>query len=70
MPSPDHSKMEGARVIITKGAYAGHEGICLGAGTAPKTFAVSPDGSHEIIELRFEQEFGLVIDLSSDPTKN
>jgi len=64
------AKMRGARVLITKGPYAGCEGVCLGPQDGANIFAVSPDGSNEIVDLRFEEEFGLLIDLSSDAASN
>ena len=29
-----------------------------------------PDGTAEIIDLQFEKDFGLLVDLSSDPANN
>jgi len=68
-PSRD-AEFEGMRVLITKGTYAGCEGICLGRANGEKKFAVSPDGAAEILNLDFEDEFSLLIDLSGDPSKN
>lgn len=70
MDKPPDEQFQGTRVIITKGFYAGCEGVCLGRASSEKVFTVSPDGSHEIIELLFEEEFGLLIDLSTDPSRN
>lgn len=56
--------MEGARVLITKGSFAGCEGVCLGRADGENMFAISPVDSKEIANLRFEDEFGLLIDLS------
>jgi hypothetical protein len=33
-------------------------------------WTISPDGSDEILQLEFEKEFGLLIDLSFDPEKS
>jgi hypothetical protein len=33
-------------------------------------WAVSPDNSDEILSLAFEKDFGLCVNLSSDPTRN
>jgi hypothetical protein len=63
------SKFEGARILITSGRYRGCEGVCLGK-SQNATWAVSPDGSNEIVHLRFEDDFSLLIDLSADPARN
>lgn len=62
--------LEGARVLIIKGSHAGREGVCLGVASDRRKWAVSPDGATEIIDLVFEKEFGLLIDLSSHPARN
>jgi hypothetical protein len=62
--------LEGARVLILKGHSAGNEGVCLGRAADGKSWAISPDQSGEILMLQFRKDFGLVIDLSSDPHKN
>ena len=49
--------------------FLGDEGICLGR-SADGLWAISPDGSDEILSLVFEKDFGLLADLSSDPTRN
>ena len=64
------TSFEGARVLITSGAFAGAEGICLGKAEGPNLWQVSPDGSSDIVVLRFEKDFGLLVDLSSDPGRN
>jgi hypothetical protein len=64
------TSFEGARVLITSGEFAGTEGICLGKTEDPNLWAVSPDGSADVISLRFEKDFGLLVDLSSDPGCN
>jgi hypothetical protein len=61
--------LEGARVLILTGAFRGQEGVCLGE-LASGTWAISPEGSDEILSLVFEKDFGLVVDLSGDPTLN
>jgi hypothetical protein len=72
--SPRHEERApdptGCRVIITTGHYAGHEGVCVGKSADGKRWAISPDDSEEILQLVFEKEFGLLVDLSSDPNKN
>ncbi len=60
---------EGAHVIITRGGYRGCEGTCLGK-MSKTSWAVSPDSTDEIIELKLEKDFSLLLDLSSDPTRN
>jgi hypothetical protein len=62
--------MQGARVLILSGEFQGHEGICVGQLETRHFFAVSPDHSDEIIELAVEKDFGLLVDLSADPTIN
>ena len=61
--------LEGARVLIVQGDFAGEEGVCLGRVDA-KRFNVSPGCSDSILTLEFERDFGLLVDLSADPTKN
>jgi len=63
------NSFEGARVLITTGNYRGSEAVCLGR-IAENSWAISPDGTNEIINLKFERDFSLLIDLSSDPAKN
>ena len=62
-------QFEGARILITSGAYRGYEGVCLGKSDNG-TWAVSPDGTNEILSLVFEKDFALLVDLSSDPNRN
>jgi hypothetical protein len=62
-------KLEGARVLIVAGTYSGTEGVCLGAADARK-WAISPDGTDAVLSLKFESEFGLLVDLSADPSAN
>ena len=63
-------KLQGARVLILTGDFKGQQGVCLGEAAARGRWAVSPDGSDEILSLALEQDFGLLVDLSSDPTRN
>jgi len=63
-------KLQGARVLILTGPFRGKEGVCLGEETPRGRWAVSPDGSDEILSLAFETDFGLVVDLSADPQRN
>jgi hypothetical protein len=63
-------KMEGARVLILTGQHKGEQGVCLGEAKGAGLWAISPDNSDEILALAFENDFGLLIDLSSDPIRN
>jgi hypothetical protein len=65
-----HAELQGARVLILTGQFKGQEGVCLGKGSADNLWAVSPDSTNEILSLVFEKDFGLLVDLSSDPTRN
>ena len=70
MPSPSQIDFAGQRVIILTGKFAGHEGICLGRAAIEGLWAVSPDDSNEVLQLAFEREFGLLVDLSATSQKN
>lgn len=59
----------GAHVLITRGRYRGCEGTCLGR-INETSWAVSPEGFDEIVNLEFEKDFSLLVDLSSDPAQN
>jgi hypothetical protein len=62
---------EGLSVIILAGRFAGREGICLGrAKDGSPRWAVSPDGSDEIVYLEFEREFGVVVNRGQKPGPN
>jgi hypothetical protein len=62
--------LTGCRVLILTGRYEGQEGVCVGKSTDGKRWAISPDGSDEVLQLTFEKEFGLLVDLSSNPKRN
>ena len=64
------AELGGARVLILTGQFQGKEGVCLGEETPRGRWAVSPDGSDEILSLAFETDFGLLVDLSVDPQLN
>ena len=66
----ENAKMQGARVLILTGHFRGQEGVCLGEADRTGSWAISPDGSNEILSLEFEKEFGLLVDLSSDSSRN
>ena len=63
-------KMAGARVLILTGRFKGEEGLCLGKADRSGLWAISPDRSDEILSLAFEKDFGLVMNLSSNPQSN
>ena len=63
-------KMQGARVLILTGEHEGKEGVCLGEANRAGLWAISPGSSDEILSLAFEKDFGLLVDLSADPTQN
>lgn len=62
--------LSGCRILIVAGKHAGQEGVCLGKSADGKKWAVSPDGSSEILELMFDKEFGLLLDMSDDGSRN
>jgi len=62
--------LTGCRVLILTGAHAGDEGICLGPSATAGHWAVSPDCSPAILELHFKNDFALLLDLSTAPTRN
>jgi hypothetical protein len=66
--SPD--SLDGHRIQILTGDHGGEEGICLGRITGTNRWAVSPDASTAILELHFEDEFALLLDLSAIPAQN
>jgi hypothetical protein len=63
-------KMQGARVLILISEYKGQQGVCLGKADEPGRWAVSPDITGEVLSLVFERDFGLLVDLSTDPERN
>lgn len=62
--------LTGHRVLILTGEHDGEEGICLGRIAGTNRWAVSPDASTAILELHFEDEFALLLDLSAAPAQN
>lgn len=62
-------EIQGSRVLILSGLFKGDEGICLGRERNGR-WAISPDGSDEILSLLPDSEFALLVDLSADPTRN
>lgn len=68
MPDIDPS---GHTVIILAGDFAGEEGICLGRVPDKKDlWAVSPNSSDRIVNLRFDEEFGVLLNPGQEPGKN
>jgi hypothetical protein len=67
-----HSKknLSGCRILIVSGPHAGQEGVCLGRAADGKKWSVSPDDSSEILNLEFEKEFGLLLDMSGQAESN
>ena len=68
-PAGNVEWLQGTRVLILTGDFQGREGVCLGR-VADGRWAISPDDSVEILSLAFEKDFGLLVELSSDPTRN
>jgi len=64
------AKLQGARVLILTGKHKGEEGVCLSKADRVGLWAISPDDSNEIVYLAFEKDFGLLVDLSSNPQLN
>ena len=62
--------MQGACVLILTGEHKGEQGVCLGEADRVGLWAISPDGSDEILSLAFEKDFGLLVDLSANPELN
>jgi hypothetical protein len=62
---------KGLTVIILSGEFAGQEGVCLGrAGDGDELWAVSPHGSDRIVNLRLEEEFGVLVNPSQEAGRN
>ena len=68
--SGQRAELEGTRVLILTGKFKGEEGVCLGRRSSDDLWAISPDSSAEILSLMFEKDFALLVDLSSNPTRN
>ena len=61
--------LSGCRILIVNEPHAGKEGVCVGRASDGKKWAVSPDGSNEILNLTFEKEFGLLLDMACLETR-
>lgn len=66
---PDLPDPSMQHVIILKGEHAGEEGYCLGP-THGGLWAVSPQRSDKILALRFDEEFGILINRGQPPGTN
>lgn len=65
---PDPS---GLTVLITAGEFTGSEAVCLGRAADNDTcWAVSPDDSAVILELRFPEDFGVLVNSRQRPGIN
>lgn len=61
----------GRHVLITCGEFAGEEGVCLGlVPDGSGLWAVSPHASDRIANLKFEQEFGILVNGAQEPGRN
>lgn len=61
----------GKSVIITAGEFAGNEGVCLGSVTVAKSlWAVSPHHSDRVVNLKFDEEFGVLLNPGAAPGRN
>jgi hypothetical protein len=68
MQAPDPG---GKSVLITAGEFAGVEGVCLGRAESTEClWAVSPATSNRIVNLRFNEEFGILINPGQAPGTN
>ena len=57
-------------MIILAGEYAGQEGFCLGPSGESGVFAVTPNSSNRVVRLRFDKEFGILINKGQEPGDN
>lgn len=61
----------GLSVIILAGEFAGQAGVCLGAvPDGGGLWAVSPNSSDRIVNLKFDEEFGILINKGQAPGVN
>jgi hypothetical protein len=61
----------GKTVLITGGEFAGEEGVCLGRATGTAgLWSVSAHSSNRIVNLRFDVEFGVLLNLGQSPGTN
>jgi hypothetical protein len=57
-------------VIILAGEFAGQEGFCLGPAGEAGVFAVTPNTSNQILRLRFDEEFGILVNSKQERGRN
>ena len=57
----------GESVIILVGEFVGREGLCLGPAGKEGLFAVTPISSNRILQLKFDEEFGILINPKQTP---
>lgn len=68
MQRPD---LTGKTVLIIAGEFTGEEGLCLGyAPDKNDLWAVSPNTSDRIVNLRFDAEFGVLLNPGQESGKN
>lgn len=61
----------GRDVIILAGEFAGEEGVCLGrAQDRSGLWAVSANSSNRVVNLKFPEEFGVLINRGQPPGRN
>ena len=61
MPSDNLPNPTEKHVIILTGEFTGQEGFCLGPSGEKGIFAVTPNSSNRILHLRFDEDFGILI---------
>ena len=66
-PLPDPT---GKSVIILVGKNAGQEGYCLGPAGTENLYAVTPKTSNHILQLKFDKEFGILINPGQEKGEN
>ena len=52
------------------GEFAGQEGYCLGPSGQEGVFAVTPTTSNRILNLRFDEEFGILVNKGQKSGRN
>ena len=58
----------GMAILIVEGEFAGEEGICLGRSlNGSGLWAVTPNSSDRVVDLRFDEQFGVLIDSRQTP---
>ena len=57
-------------VLILVGNFVGQEGFCLGPAGEDGVYAVTPNSSNQILRLRFDEEFGIVINPGQERGRN